>query len=315
MADRQIEQISDAQYEASVEKQKSRRRFRIVFWCSLALIALSFVLFLRKQVVWFRWDLPIDSDLLVAIAEFVSGILGTLLAVFSIWMLVETLNAQIDANAEVKDSNKDLTRVNRQQLFDNKFQVYYTQYKEAVAGYGLSGAGGKQGLEKVAADFIAQPFNIKHVYKLRVKSAVKVFEEFYAQNRMACSVHFRVLYLLVRFIEEGKIREDDRVLYIKSIRGQLTDGELILLRYNCMTGLGEAMRKYVNHFNLLKHISLMSLLEFKQWSDKLANGHEKAALDAMFITLRKLMKEMNDRDDEIEEVYEISPRYWTTIKC
>ena len=178
MADRQIEQISDAQYEASVEKQKSRRRFRIVFWCSLALIALSFVLFLRKQVVWFRWDLPIDSDLLVAIAEFVSGILGTLLAVFSIWMLVETLNAQIDANAEVKDSNKDLTRVNRQQLFDNKFQVYYTQYKEAVAGYGLSGAGGKQGLEKVAADFIAQPFNIKHVYKLRVKSAVKVFEEF-----------------------------------------------------------------------------------------------------------------------------------------
>ena len=314
MADRQIEQISDAQYEASVEKQKSRRRFRIVFWCSLALIALSFVLFLRKQVVWFRWDLPIDSDLLVAIAEFVSGILGTLLAVFSIWMLVETLNAQIDANAEVKDSNKDLTRVNRQQLFDNKFQVYYTQYKEAVAGYGLSGAGGKQGLEKVAADFIAQPFNIKHVYKLRVKSAVKVFEEFYAQNRMACSVHFRVLYLLVRFIEEGKIREDDRVLYIKSIRGQLTDGELILLRYNCMTDLGEAMRKYVNHFNLLKHISLMSLLEFKQWSDKLANGHEKAALDAMFITLRKLMKEMNDRDDEVEEVYEISPRYCTTIR-
>ena len=314
MENRQIKQITEAQIEARTEKHKSRRRFQIVFWCSLALIVLAFFLFLRKQVVLFRWDLPVDSDLLVSVAEFVSGILGTLLAVFSIWMLVETLNAQIDANAEVKDANKDLTTVNHQQLFDNKFQVYYAQYKDAVAGYGNSGIGGKTDLEKVAADFVAQPFTSGLVYGLRVRAAVKVFEEFYAQNRMACSVHFRVLYLLVRFVEEGKINEEDRVLYVKSIRGQLTQGELVMLRYNCLTDLGEAMRKYVNHFNLLKHVSFMSLLEFKGWSGKLSNEHEKASLDAMFIALRKMMKEMNDVDDEVECKYDLSPLYQIIVR-
>lgn len=309
----EITEITEAQLEAQTEKDRNRKLFWCILLGSLGLILITFALFLRKQVVWFRWDLPVDSNLLVAVADFVSGILGTLLAVFSIWMLVRTLNAQMDSNAEVKDANEKLTKVNRQQLFDNKFQVYYAQYKDAVAGYGNSGAGGKTDLESVAAGFIAKPFTSGLVYSLRVKAAVKVFEEFYAQNRRACSVHFRVLYLLVRFIEEGKIREEDRVLYIKSIRGQLTDGELLLLRYNCLTDLGEAMRKYVNHFNLLKHISLMSLLEFKQWSKKLANDHEKAALDAVFIALRKMMKEMNDIDEENESQLEISPRYQIII--
>lgn len=48
-----------------------------------------------------------------------------------------------------------------------------------------------------------------------------MFDDFYAENRPECSVHFRILYLLVSLMAEADIDEESRVLYAKCIRGQL----------------------------------------------------------------------------------------------
>ena len=74
------------------------------------------------------------------------------------------------------------------------------------------------------------------------------------------------------------------------------------------------MRQYVNHFNLLKHIPLMNLLEFKKWADKVTDKHQRAALDATFITLRKMMKDNNASDEPVKTTYEISPRYLISLE-
>ena len=89
---------------------------------------------------------------------------------------------------------------------------------------------------------------------------------------------------------------------------------MALLRYNCLTPNGEAMRQYVNHFNLLKHIPLMNLLEFKKWVDKVTDKHQRAALDATYITLRKMMKDNNGSDEPVKTTYEISPRYLISLE-
>ena len=314
MENREINQLSEAQYKAEEEKKKSTQFFWWMFGISSGIIAVSSILFFWRQGEWFDFSAPVNIGLLADWGSFIGGVIGTLIAAVSIFMVVKTLHSQVDANADMEDVNQKMILLNTQQLFDNKFQVLYAQYRDSVAAYEGKLNNGKQNLEVMAAAFLAQPFSSNLVYKLRVDAAVKVFEEFYAKNRACCSAHFRVLYQLVRFLDRGEIEEGDRLVYVKSVRGQLTDGEMALLRYNCLTPNGEAMQQYVNHFNLLKHIPLMELLEFKRWADKIPDKHQKAAIDALFITLRKMIKENNQNDDSSSSHYEISSRYRITLE-
>ena len=313
MEDRDYKCQTEAQSKAEGEKKTSIHFFWWMFCISLFLIIASSILFFWRHGKWFEWSYPVNSDLLGTLGDFVGGIIGTLIAAFSILILVKTLHAQVDANADMKDTNEEMIKLNKQQLFDNKFQVLYAQYKDAASGYGKTSQNGKTDMEATARAFLTQAFKCNLVYSLRVKTAVKMFEEFYAQNRMFCSVHFRVLYQLMRLIDKGDIEEEDRVIYAKSVRGQLTDGEMALLRYNCMTTNGKAMQNYVNHFDLLKHVPLMSLLEFKKWADKVQDDHQRAALDSTFSSLRRIMIDQNNDDSESEIIHEISSRFLIKI--
>lgn len=314
----QITPASEATYEAKTAKKKSWNRFIVIAAFSGVAIIACFVMFLWKQVGWFDWKASVNNELLGTLGDFVGGILGTLIAIYSIAMLVKTLNAQIDSNANMKVTNDNVIKTNNaqikldtQQLFDNKFQVFFDQYKDTISAYVADkGLNGRQALEAIVASFVATPFNNKLVYKKRVKASVREFEAFYAENREQLAVHFRELYQLMRLVAESDIDEEDRVLYAKCIRGQLSDGELVILRYNCLTANGIAMRRFVNHFNLLKHLPLMSLFEFRTWADMLPDKHMRSALDSAFITLRKIMKEGNYSDEAVTfQDLELSSRY------
>lgn len=313
----QIQQVSEAVHAAQTEKKKSWSGFRLVAILSGIAIVACFVLFLWKQVVMFDWCASVNNELLGTLGDFVGGILGTLIAIYSIAMLVKTLNAQIDSNANMKDTNDNVIKTNNaqikltvQQLFDNKFQVFFSQYKDTIAAYIDRDLAGRRALESIVASFIATPFCSKLVYKKRVTASVREFEAFYAGNREQLAVHFRELYQLARLVAESDIDEEDRVLYAKCLRGQLSDGELVILRYNCLTDNGLAMRRFANHFNLLKHLPLMSLFEFRTWADMLPDKHMRSALDSTFITLRKMMKEGNYSDEAATlPDLELSSRY------
>ena len=214
-------------------------------------------------------------------------------------------------NDNVIETNNAQIKLDTQQLFDNKFQVFFNQYKDTISAYLTDkGLTGRQALEAIVASFVETPFSNKLVYKKRVMASVREFEAFYAENREQLAVHFRGLYQLMRLVAESDIDEEDRVLYAKCIRGQLSDGELVILRYNCLTDNGFAMRRFVNHFNLLKHLPLMSLFEFRTWADMLPDKYMRSALDSTFISLRKLMKEKNYTDDAVVlPDFELSSRY------
>lgn len=315
----QVKPVSETLSAAQKANKKSWNRFLIVAILSAIAIIACFIMFLWKQAVMFDWDASINNGLLGTLGDFVGGILGTLIAIYSIAMLVKTLNAQIISNANMKDTNDNVIETNNaqiklstQQLFDNKFQVFFNQYKDTIAAYVDKDKDlkGRQALESIVADFLSAPFNNKLVYKKRVVASVREFEAFYAGHREQLAVHFRELYQLVRLVAESEIEEDDRVLYAKCIRGQLSDGELAILRYNCLTDNGFAMRRFVNHFNLLKHLPLMTLLEFNTWSGMLPDKHMRSALDSTFIMLRKLMKEYNYTNEafDIPDI-ELSSRY------
>ena len=152
-------------------------------------------------------------------------------------------------------------------------------------------------------------------YIQRSEAAVKSFGEFYAKNRLPMSVHMRTLYLLMKMInDDTNIDENTRVHYAKLVRGQLSESEMFLMRYNSYGSYGQNMQVLVNRFNLLKHLPMMNLLEFGKWREAM-NGNEELinSLDEMFLTLKDNMENLMyfDPNTDGERVmrYQLSKRY------
>lgn len=315
MADFKVNKLSEEERKAQMEKKSARKVWILLIVICLVLGIISLVLFLWKQFP-LSIDEKIDNGVFGTFGDFIGGILGTIVAVFSVYFLVRTLRGQIDSNAETEksnksviDSNKRLLELNNLQLFDNQFQTLYKQYLNAVDSYIDGDLTGRKAFEKKVKVFLSQEFDNAFEYKRRSKAAIALFEDFYAENRTECSVHFRVLYLLSSLIAEAGIDDTNRVVYAKCIRGQLSEGELAILRYNCNTSNGRKMQQYANHFNLLKHLPLMTLFEFRQWKKAVVKEEYLSALDSFFITLKKSITNLNENPEKLDDSIEISSRY------
>lgn len=319
MADYKINKLSEEDQQALQEKSSAKKVWVLLIVLCLVFGVVSLVLFLWRQ---FPLDVNerIDNGIFGTFGDFIGGILGTIVAVFSVYFLVRTLRGQIDSNAETVKSNKSVTNSNNRllelnnlQLFDNQFQTLYKQYLNAIESYKDGDLTGRKALEKKVKDFLDQDFDNAFEYKRRSKAAVSLFEDFYAENRTECSVHFRILYLLSSLIAEADIDEPNRIVYAKCIRGQLSEGELAILRYNCLTSNGKKMRQYVNHFNLLKHLPLMTLFEFRQWKKVIEKEELLSAIDSLFIALKKSITNLNENPNKNDDSIEISTRYKIVI--
>ena len=75
-----------------------------------------------------------------------------------------------------------------------------------------------------------------------------------------------------------------------------------------MTSNGEKMRFYVNQFNILKHLPLSHLLEFKRWVKNL-NEVQRNRLDTECILLKKRIKNLLIEDKNKDEILDYSTKY------
>lgn len=325
------EHLSDNQRHAKSAGKTNDKLFIFAFFASLFFMFLGAWMFCNNNIYNGDHGWVIKHDVVGTYGDFIGGVLGTIIALFSAYLLVKTLGNQLSVNGDVMDTNKNVVKTNNKtiyqsflQIFDNKFSTLLDIYQQAKFNYKceipqvqkkvIEKGGtreeiishetivihGAEALEYLADQFSNTKYTDKRTYLNRVKSATNAFDEFYSEHRREMSVHFRNLYLLAKYIgetdnvdEEGdiKITEHDRVEYAKSIRGQLSEGEMLLLRYNCLTSRGEKMRTFVNQFNLIKHLPIMSLLEFRKHREKLRSYRDANTLDTHFIALKKIMKE------------------------
>ena len=303
--------------KSSDQETIEQTKFKVSLIVLVIAIIVTAVLFCwGRTFKFFNSGWIADNTLLGTYGDFFGGFIGTCVAFYSVYLLYKTLQAQIRVNQEthivnnnVIKTNESVIRTNRivigqtnLQLFDNKFTTFLQLYKDAIRAYRYEDKQGdkKEGREAytgIMQEFMGQEFHNASSYLNRTKAAVKLYESFYANHAREMSVHLRMLYNVVKLIgdtenedEDGNpgLKEEDRVIYAKSIRAQLSDEEMIMLRYNCHTDKGKNMQYYVNEFNLIKHLPIMSLLEFRIWQEKIKDD---AALisyaNAHFISLRK----------------------------
>lgn len=308
-------------------KDKSRQAeitFKTAFYSCLVFCVIAVVFFCWGRLCTFTSSAPIHYELFGTFGDFVGGFLGTIIALYSVYVIVRTFQNQtitnenvvktnntiITANESVIETNKKLLAQTTLQIFDSRFSTLLELYKDAIAAYRNNNGTlrGRAGFEEIVDLFKVNGLNNNTEYKRRSIGAVTEYLNLYATHRQKFSVHFRMLYLLTKLTAEEKMQEDYRVSYAKSIRGQLSEGELLILRYNCLASYGEKMRTYVNKFNLLKHLPIMNLLEFTRWRNIINNDKYCNSIDQLVITLKKIMTGMLDNGGANECEHKVSSR-------
>lgn len=298
--------------------------WKIVIVISIIFCLGVIFLFFCGQIITFRLTDSIEHDIFGAFGDFIGGFLGTIIALYSVYLLIKTFQNQseinenirktnqsvVDTNGSIKNTNDKLINQTELQIFDSRFSKLLDLYKDAINFYGNErfDNNGRLKFEAIVEEFKKKGLLHKTEYKRRSISAVSEYYNLYTINRQNFSVHFRMLYLLTKLTAEEKIHESYRVSYAKTIRGQLSEGELLLLRYNCLSIYGVRMRTYVNKFNLIKHLPIMSLLEFTKWKNIIQDTNLINSIDQLFINLKKKMTGMLDNDGEVLDKFKISSR-------
>lgn len=302
--------------ESPIEQKKEKRQWPLKWydWVCIAFVLVGVIFFMLHQ----NYDASqkIASDVWGQLGDFIGGILGTFIAYIGIRLLVETLNAQRDANDTASKTYEDNKKVFIQQQFDGNFNTLLKLYEETIESYSAdTSKRGREELHSYAEKLKKDISPTEESYSERVSVAAEGFNQnFYIPHRVVASVHFRTLYQLFQLIRESEIEEEKKVLYAKMLRGRMSEDELLLLRYNCHCSYGKKMQTNINRFNLLKHLPVLSLIEFRKWRGKFNEDGFINSLDTEFIALKKQIKNLLISQENNEDIIVFSDRYNLYLK-
>lgn len=305
------------QPQSPIEEKKEGRKLPLKWydWACIVFLIAGVTIFMMHR----NYDAgqEIASDVWGQFGDFIGGILGTFIAYIGIRLLVETLSAQREANDTASESLDENKKVYILQQFDGNFNTLLKLYEETIESYAKDPTKrGREQLHDLAINLQKEVKPLGSSYVDKVASAAEGFnQKFYIPHREVASVHFRTLYQLFLLIRESDIAEEKKVLYAKMLRGRMSEDELLLLRYNCHCSYGKKMQTNINRFNLLKHLPILSLVEFNNWRNKFSGEGYVNCLDTEFITLKKRIKNILISSAISEDTIVLSDKYVLKLKA
>ena len=270
--------------DSKIEKTSKSKKKEYWDFCLNYVYEIIAIIILLVGIVFFSLhrdydsSMSIDGSLWGQYGDYVGGLVGTLLAYMSIKLLNKNLQEQIIANRELRTNNEDNRKVAALQQFDSSFSTLIDMYRNHQSE-----------VKKLDKTWAKEFTSDNKDYKKRVEEAIEVYRKFYEANHSLLSSYYRLLYRIMQTIDEANVDEDIKRRYAKIFRCQISEEELLLLRYNASTHYGKKMQVYINRYNLLKHLSKLHLLEFKESSIlSLVNGKEEL-FDRLFIETRQII--------------------------
>jgi hypothetical protein len=218
-------------------------------------------------ILYLTWPI---SKFSVANAGVFGDSFGVLTSFFSalafvgvIWTLVnqrEELKLQREEwesqKNELSDNKKELMK----QGFENSFFQMLKLQNDILSGITItkSGVNGTEKFEgrdaiKELAGKLTQSFSSSIHAPDHSKLALDLaYERFYLRDGYRLAHYFRFLYNIFRFISEAGIENKD--LYVRLARAQISNQELYLLFYNSLVERGEKFKKYLIDFKLMDNL-------------------------------------------------------------
>ena len=203
------------------------KSIKIAIIVCVGLVLVFLVLFLVNRQYDYSW--PLATDIVGHYGDFVGGFVGSLLSVV---LLYYTFRSQIS-------ESKENAKVYIKQQFNETFFHLLHQYNSIVGTISVKVENDEPALHgKEALHYYVQQmqseFDKGEFYENR-KEAVGCFMNLYAAHEDFMPIYYRTLYRIFDMIETTDIDDSEKVKYAKIVRSQLTDSELLLLRYNSMT--------------------------------------------------------------------------------
>lgn len=253
-------------------------------------ITIIFFVFAALCFTWNIWDtfslkLPIDATIWGQFGDFIGGTLGVIFSLISVMLVVWTFKTQ----------NKTTETQRFNDLFFELLRLYQEQEKELqynwinedrTASYVSNN---KDFFDKLSKKFWEEFLPSTSFSKNR-KEATKTYVNVTIDYKSKLSLCYRTLFQILNLIENSLLNQKERVEYLKILRAQLTESELLFIRYHIKSGEYKRFAYLVNKSNLLKHLPLFELLEFAYWRNKLDKYEIKNA-NNFYIYLVKSIKD------------------------
>lgn len=205
--------------------------------------------------------------------DFFGGVLNPILTFLMFMGLLITIVIQQtelqESRVELRrsaDALRDQNESLRKQNFENTFFQMLEIHNQIVNAIDLVSEQGRVTRGRDCFSVFYTRFN--KIYrenkekangKYTEESVLKLaYQLFWKEHQTELGHYFRYLYNVVRFIKESKQVDGP---YLRLIRAQLSDQELLLLFYNCVSDNGGNFTPLVEEFALLDNIPKIRLLD------------------------------------------------------
>ena len=205
-------------------------------------------------------NLKKDSTAWGTLGDYIGGILNPLFSLTALFALLHTIKLQ---SKELHESTKQLkasaeafklqNNMMMRQQFETSFFQMLGLFNQMVNEVSKSTDSSKGRLCLVSLARSVQHLDVS----IENNNLEKQYhDEIHDRYRYILAPYFRTLYSIVNFIDISYLEDNDKILYINIVRSQLSEHELVLLFYNCLS-LPNARQKFlplVKKYRLLKNL-------------------------------------------------------------
>ena len=205
--------------------------------------------------------------------DFLGGTLNPLLTFLTFMGLLITIVLQ---QTELRDTRVELERsatalesqlkANDRQNFESTFFQMLTLHNTIVNSIDLHYSGRPSGSDTKGRDCFKQFFeNFRDQYYGQIGQDERerlqmAYDLFWEHRQQDLAHYYRYLYNVLRFVYESKGIED-KMPYVKLLRAQLSDYELVLLFYTALNKHGINYWIYIHEYQLLDNLLPSLLIE------------------------------------------------------
>lgn len=204
--------------------------------------------------------------------DFFGGVLNPVYALLAFIALLYTINLQRtelrQARNEFRRSADALTDQGKsieKQNFESTFFHLLNTHNNIVSSIDLQSEKGKvttgRDCFRVFYTRLTKTFR-QNQQKFKNKTDRQMldsaYRSFWKDHQTELGHYFRYLFNIIRFLDESQYSEGP---YIKFLRAQLSDQELLLLFYNCLSPQGAPFIEYVYRYKLFDNLPKVRLLE------------------------------------------------------
>ncbi|AYB30974.1 putative phage abortive infection protein [Chryseolinea soli] len=133
-----------------------------------------------------------------------------------------------------------------------------------------------------------------------------IYDHFFHLHQSDLSHYFRNLYHIVRFAERSSLSNSKKLEFIKILRAQLSNYEILLIAYNGLHDYGQKFFPLIEKYELLKSLNS---------EDKVPEGYLKRIVDKSILMdsyphLLRLWSPTPPQEGNQSLLYWIKPSYW-----